>query len=385
MMPQENIFNDYATMNDNDINLYPDFGPNADDLINWDGLEDLFPGFLSSETTDKLTELKQLRWPSVPIVHDRTEQFFPGPSPSILKAPSLNPRSFVQRSEIIKGTQGVTSMIFHTLKSYPRMLARHKSLPPFIHPFLVSSEAGSKYMEPLHNCFSLMYMLGSGIEGSHKLFWRNVKIECDRLCQEFQQFGKWEALAASQALLIYTLVRLDEGQTEFNNHDTLLLKSVSLISRLFGRDNNEWGNAQTALDPRTVWEDWLYEESKRRLCVIYRVLNMLVYYEPAAMCNPPKDIIISPLPTERQLWEASNETSWIAEKEKLSGPTNSFGLATNGELVKMRNEEAQCTGSITPPRPFEAHSDIPDSWTDWSSGMDGLGGLVMLAASLARN
>lgn len=103
------------------------------------------------------------------------------------------------------------------------------------------------------------------------------------------------------------------------------------------------------------------------------------------MCNPPKDIIISPLPTERQLWEASNETSWIAEKEKLSGPTNSFGLATNGELVKMRNEEAQCTGSITPPRPFEAHSDIPDSWTDWSSGMDGLGGLVMLAASLARN
>lgn len=250
MMPQENIFNDYATMNDNDINLYPDFGPNADDLINWDGLEDLFPGFLSSETTDKLTELKQLRWPSVPIVHDRTEQFFPGPSPSILKAPSLNPRSFVQRSEIIKGTQGVTSMIFHTLKSYPRMLARHKSLPPFIHPFLVSSEAGSKYMEPLHNCFSLMYMLGSGIEGSHKLFWRNVKIECDRLCQEvknltsasthgdyrleanfelkFQQFGKWEALAASQALLIYTLVRLDEGQTEFNNHDTLLLKSVSV-------------------------------------------------------------------------------------------------------------------------------------------------------------
>ncbi|KAJ5217772.1 uncharacterized protein N7469_011397 [Penicillium citrinum] len=132
-----------------------------------------------------------------------------------------------------------------------------------------------------------MYMLGSGIEGSHKLFWRNVKIECDRLCQEvknltsasthgdyrleanfelkFQQFGKWEALAASQALLIYTLVRLDEGQTEFNNHDTLLLKSVSVL-----------------------WEDWLYEESKRRLCVIYRVLNMLVYYEPAAMCNPPQ-------------------------------------------------------------------------------------------------
>lgn len=43
--------------------------------------------------------------------------------------------------------------------------------------------------------------------------------------------NKWELLAAMQALPIYILIRLDEGETDHNNFDTLLITTV--IVRLF--------------------------------------------------------------------------------------------------------------------------------------------------------
>lgn len=70
--------------------------------------------------------------------------------------------------------------------------------------------------------------------------------------------------------------------------------------------------------------------------------------------------------------------NWAALPIHLDWP-----LMASWSRWEMRKLSAQVQSP--PPRPFEAHSDIPDSWTDWSSGMDGLGGLVMLAASLARN
>jgi len=37
---------------------------------------------------------------------------------------------------------------------------------------------------------------------------------------------KWALLLAIQALAIYVMIRLDEGETEYNNFDTLLLSTV---------------------------------------------------------------------------------------------------------------------------------------------------------------
>ena len=38
--------------------------------------------------------------------------------------------------------------------------------------------------------------------------------------------NKWELLAAMQALSIYTMIRLDEGETEYNNVDALLIAAI---------------------------------------------------------------------------------------------------------------------------------------------------------------
>jgi hypothetical protein len=38
--------------------------------------------------------------------------------------------------------------------------------------------------------------------------------------------NKWELLAAMQALSIYILIRLDEGEKDYNNFDFLMVKTI---------------------------------------------------------------------------------------------------------------------------------------------------------------
>lgn len=110
---------------------------------------------------------------------------------------------------------------------------------------------------------------------------------------------------------------------------------------------------------------------------------MLIYFEPAAMCDLQRDLVIAPLPSKKQLWEASDEFSWKAENEREPGPQTDFGLAANGELVKLEEGQIYCSGAAllyqSPDTRTPSRSTA--NWKDWCSGMDGFGGLVMLAAS----
>jgi hypothetical protein len=92
--------------------------------------------------------------------------------------------TLIRRPALESGRQRTANLILHTLKSYPLMIMRHKTMPPFIHPGFVASNADSDDLEPLNNCISLLHMYGSGVDGSKKLFWRNVRVECERINQK---------------------------------------------------------------------------------------------------------------------------------------------------------------------------------------------------------
>lgn len=122
--------------------------------------------------------------------------------------------------------------------------------------------------------------------------------------------------------------------------------------------------------------------------MVYRVVNMLIHFEPAAMCDLPKDLVLAPLPARRQLWEAGDEFSWKVEARKKPGVQTSFGLAADGELVELDEGRLSCSDawlsyqSSNPDPTCRNPSKYSASWEEWCSGIDGFGGLVMLAASL---
>lgn len=114
------------------------------------------------------------------------------------------------------------------------------------------------------------------------------------------------------------------------------------------------------------------------------MINMLIYFDPAAMCPLPDDLILAPLPARKQLWEAGDESAWVTERQRgPPGAQVSFGLTAGGEVVKLDEGRLSCgDAEVSPRRTSDAAGTDPSpGWEEWCSGMDGFGGLVMLAAS----
>jgi len=111
---------------------------------------------------------------------------------------------------------------------------------------------------------------------------------------------------------------------------------------------------------------------------------MLIYFEPAALCDMPDEFLMAPLPARKQLWQASDESSWTTETQSQPGMHASFGLAANGDVVKLDESRLSCSDAWLPCPSVDGKTPPTGvaSWEDWCSGMDELGGLVMLAASL---
>ena len=134
---------------------------------------------------------------------------------------------------------------------------------------------------------------------------------------------------------------------------------------------------------------------------------MLIYFEPSGDCDSRETgLVLAPLPARKQLWEANDEITWKMETDRDTQPgprtdtiesqcsssPPAFGLATNGELVSLDVRQGQnfCRSATMSLRTQQSliHGGKSSSskgkanWEDWCAGMDGLGGLVMLAASL---
>ncbi len=115
---------------------------------------------------------------------------------------------------------------------------------------------------------------------------------------------------------------------------------------------------------------------------------MLVYFEPAALCNLQPDLKIAPLPSEKALWEARDEFAWRdakggKERAFSNPPQTAFALASSGDLVLVDEGQIHCSDAVRLRESSSRTRARPAaSWEEWCSGMDALGGLVMLAASL---
>ncbi|KAF3766647.1 hypothetical protein M406DRAFT_321284 [Cryphonectria parasitica EP155] len=370
-----------------------DFVNLGGDFLGWNNAGINLPDFLDTHTDDSYLspESPNLFQQSVASAFQprqglsTPESSIPA-TPSIPNSPTSTVRSLVQRPNIQRGTQRVASLILHTLKSYPVMMLRHNALPPFVHPYLLSLDIESVHMEPLTNCISLVHMISSDVRGSRNLFWKNVRMECERVIADYQQLSRWGLLAAIQALSIYVLIRLNEGETEHNNVDFLLVRAVTLTAQQLTRSevtcHTQCASCNKGL--QTSWEEWIFRESRRRLAVVYRVVNMLIYFEPGALCNLPSGLVLAPLPARRQLWEAADGFAWKTESQKEPGLQISFGLARDGELVKVDEGRLSCSDAWLSHDSGDAEnlSRSIANWEDWCSGMDAFGGLVMLAASL---
>jgi hypothetical protein len=175
----------------NDGNIFLDSALVGGESLDWDNPDIDFADFLNLQMNYETVQYPSSRSSflvrhSTPSINQtvQVQQTFSSPTVSIPALPTSTPRLLIQRPKMKTWPQGIANLILHTLKSYPLMMIRHNTLPPFIHPSLISSNVENNDMEPLANCICLVHMISSGVQGSRKLFWKNVRMECERLCEE---------------------------------------------------------------------------------------------------------------------------------------------------------------------------------------------------------
>lgn len=185
----------------------PEFANLGEGYLGWDGADINFADFLDSQMSDQSVQYalsgsshvlrhstpSTVQYPSLGSsdsirsstpLSDQIQEAVSPPNISIPPVPTNTVRSLIQRPRMKTGEQRTANIILHILKSYPLMMLLHNTLPPFIHPRSISPNAEHNDMEPLTNCISLLHMISSGVQGNRKLFWKNVRLECERLYEE---------------------------------------------------------------------------------------------------------------------------------------------------------------------------------------------------------
>ncbi|RFU26114.1 hypothetical protein B7463_g10223, partial [Scytalidium lignicola] len=253
----------------------------------------------------------------------------------------FKPRTFSSTS-----ARRSSSFMIRVLRSYPRMMLRSATFPPFIHPYCGTS-GNEETNEPI-----LTEPLA-------------ISKSANVVLSQYLNFDKWEILAGMQALLLYILMRIIEGNAVYTNSiDVHLLFTLkALCSHLHSLYPDCLDDPSHAF-----WEDWIFFESRRRTSVVFLLVNMLVDLELGLPAGGCKDIGAAPLPSMRTLWESHSRSSFQREYDACI-KKHSPG-ATYGDLLRWRMQNEGWDG------------DQNGGLDEWCSSMDDLGMVVLAAAAL---
>ncbi|CAM1510993.1 Fc.00g085060.m01.CDS01 [Cosmosporella sp. VM-42] len=237
-------------------------------------------------------------------------------------------------------SSGCRRFIVSILRTYPRMMTKLDNLPPFIHPVGCGlhwdqEEAGgvnyyapepSKVtpLKPLAVCHSVAHIFVSRSPSSEEFLWRTIDSEQRRIMNE-----------------------------------TLAEQFYKLCPEPFSPCH------ERVTRPR--WEDWIFEETRRRIAIVCFLMTLVVGSEESDAFEKPS---LLPLPTRKDLWGAPSALIW--EKEHDSGwgkfKTNPHRLCTIGDVAIAQMQRG--SGGA-----------LDDTLDSWHAGLDNLG--MMLAAFIA--
>ncbi|KAH8799790.1 hypothetical protein F5884DRAFT_117223 [Xylogone sp. PMI_703] len=276
----------------------------------------------------------------------------------------FRPRTFISTSSHRSST-----FMIRVLRSYPRMMLRPGTFPPFIHPHYCGGSYDEIHeptlTEPLAISKSIAQMFTSRTKQNTAFMWRTIRMEQERLLANYLTFEKWEILGGMQALLLYILLRIIEGNPT-NTNDTgfyLLSTLKTLCSHLHSLYPDSLNDPS-----HPTWEDWIFFESRRRTSVVFLLVNMLVDLDlgvPPSGCTP---IEVAPLPSMRALWESNSRSAFQRQYNSYMGTHGTD--TTYGDLLNWRTQNEGWNGGAN------------EGLDEWCSGMDDLGMLVLAAAAL---
>ncbi|KAJ2977656.1 hypothetical protein NQ176_g4250 [Zarea fungicola] len=263
------------------------------------------------------------------------------------------------------------------LRSYPYMMLRRNSLPPFVHSFIFShaeNGVGKPQQQALITCVGLVQLFKNRSDLNKSMVWKLIKLEQDRILANHSEFDRWELLASLQALLIYCLLRLQEVPAGQDGLETGL---ITTVNRVFDKLVVLAGGIfqiKFADETNVTWLDWVFNESRRRTVLIFQILGLLIDLSTEASSYANCGQILIPLPKNSTLWTADGPAAWKAECDDVFAKERPvYGVSDSGDLTKIvlifSGDSFSYTRSV-------------GNWDEWRAEVGDLGTLVMMVAAL---
>jgi hypothetical protein len=276
--------------------------------------------------------------------------------------------AFAHRFEGQPGRDLVALFLSSLLKEY-----RDGLMPPFVH----WSQQPSETQQPLSSlgrCRLLVCRFFSALPAERMNIWPQIQQEAERIWFNHNGFDDWELLGSIQSMLIYTLLRATQAQTHppiagFDLPFLICFNHVSqAMSRIAGsQEQMQAPGSTTAGSPD--FNTWVLYEARKRIVVMFRLLNMVVDISDAVSCFPLPGFVIIPLPEPEAQWRTTDPDEWSSLFSASCNMPSVFGMSTRGQLVKLKKDGIGINRSEV-------------DWSDWCVAGGKLGYALAAAATL---
>ncbi|KAM0331271.1 hypothetical protein ACHAQA_002941 [Verticillium albo-atrum] len=216
------------------------------------------------------------------------------------------------------------NLILQTLRSFPTMMLRRSTFPPFIHP------GDGPLPARLASCMGVAAMFASRTDDTRPFLWRAVREEQERAVamtmMPLEMIELDDLMAATQAQLIYLMMRVIDGRVRDIEYDQrmivafhkLCLRSNEMVTQNFSFDD------MTVAMQELTWKQWILAESRSRLSCIWFLVAQVVSVRVALKCNFVDFYRNFALPCPEAVWNARSEDAWRAESAATVEPIHTY-------------------------------------------------------------
>lgn len=197
------------------------------------------------------------------------------------------------------------------LKKYPEMFYK-RGQTPFLHFSLYSEHTSQVIQDVLSAC--ALYC-GKNIANETLVFRDISRKAWDLAGKQIQLQCPQNTLACTQALLLYQIIRLFDGdirqRADAESHGRLLKEWTEQLQTIF---QSLPSIADNASSPEAIitssWKDWIYQESCRRTILASYMLQGVYSFLKSGYDNVTCKVNNLSFTAQAALWNASSEYHW---------------------------------------------------------------------------
>ncbi|CAG9976208.1 unnamed protein product [Clonostachys byssicola] len=203
------------------------------------------------------------------------------------------------------------TIVMYCIRSYPQMMLRRQTFPPFIHPHWHTE----KLPENLINCMSIAQLFVTRTPENSPFLWRTINNEVSRFKNEANEMDVKAVQTAAQATLIYLIMLAVDEAEDMSTQGARLLEVFQILSF---RTRDLCGGVFLAPPectyPSPSWEEWIFAESRRRINCFYFAIREVIQAKAEMPCVPPGAHREVALCSAKTMWEARSREEWEEER-----------------------------------------------------------------------